>query len=481
VWCGEGPVIQKVTIGSLPDNVLLDIFDFYQVIISEYEDEFPWNWEKLVHVCQRWRYLIFESPIRLNLQLFCTERTPVRELLDVWPAFPLVIKFNYSYLWSDSEEDSDHEESFDLDNLIAALENCDRVRQVDIAHPPDPLAWEQIVTAMQQPFPALRSLWFGTFYHVYLPDTFLNGSAPCLQHLDLGTSSFPSLPQFLSSTSNLTSLRLDDIPDSGYIPPETMATSLSALPKLKTLVIYFKSMPLLQRRNQASLPPTPFVLPVLTMVKFRGVSEYFEVLAARMDAPLLDSFYLTFFHQLVFYIPHTIRFFGHPKWSRPTRLTLMFNLLSDAASIHFPSTGRWEIRCKRLDQQVISVVQICSQILPFLSRVKSLDIRCHGLDPHPVSLRWIQQLENEIDPTLWTLLFHSFTSVQSLDIPATLEPSIAPALQGRTRESAAEVFPLLNSLSIIGNHPDEAAQEGIQSFIAARQHSGRVVAISRHT
>jgi hypothetical protein len=76
-----------------------------------------------------------------------------------------------------------------------------------------------------------------------LPDTFLNGSAPCLQYLALEGISFPSLPRFLSSTSDLTSLCLFSIrnSDSGYIPPETMATCLSALPKLETLVISFDS------------------------------------------------------------------------------------------------------------------------------------------------------------------------------------------------------------------------------------------------
>jgi hypothetical protein len=216
------------------------------------------------------------------------------------------------------------------------------------------------------------------------------------------------------------------------------------------------------------------------------VSEYFEVLAARIDAPLLDNSYFTFFHQLVFDIPQTIRFFGNPEWSRPSSLTLVFNLVWGTASINFPSnaTSRhsaslrlWEIRCERLDWRVISVAQICSQILPFRSSVKSLHIMCYDLEYHSASSQGIQQ--DEIDPTIWTRLFHSFTSVQSLVIPATLEPSIAPALQGRTGESAAEVFPSLHSLLITGNLPDEAAQKGIQSFIAARQHSGRLVAVSR--
>ena len=148
---GAGHVFQRVTIESLPDNVLLEIFDFYQVAINEDEDESPWNWEKLVHVCRRWRYVIFESPNRRNLQLFCTEDSPVMNLLDVWPEFPLAILFDISYVWK--EDMDDPEESFD--NLIAALERRDRVRQIDITSPVDFL-WKEILTVMEKPFPALR-------------------------------------------------------------------------------------------------------------------------------------------------------------------------------------------------------------------------------------------------------------------------------------------------------------------------------------
>jgi hypothetical protein len=86
---------------------------------------------------------------------------------------------------------------------------------------------------------------------------------------------------------------------------------------------------------------------------------------------------------------------------------------------------------------------------------------------------------DDMDPTLWFQLFHSFPSVQSLAIDATLEPYIAAALQGLTGESAAEVFPSLHSFSVIADKSDEATQQGIQSFIATRQHSGHPVFFSR--
>ena len=77
----------------LPDDVLLEIFDFYIVMDSSHEKRTgaAGAWQSLVHVCQQWRNLIFGSTRHLNLQLFCTPKTPTRATLDIWPALPLVV------------------------------------------------------------------------------------------------------------------------------------------------------------------------------------------------------------------------------------------------------------------------------------------------------------------------------------------------------------------------------------------------------
>jgi hypothetical protein len=472
---GIGQVFQRVTIESLPDNVLLDIFDFYQVAIDKDGCEYPWNWEKLVHVCQRWRYIIFESPIRLNLQLFCTENSPVRKLLDFWPPFPLVIRF-IGYPWKKKPKDCIDS----TDNIIAALERRDRVRviQVHLDITSNRL-FERVFAAMEETFPVLRSLSFELGGEI-LPEqiTLLNGSAPSLRDLTLRGISFPPLPQLLSSTSDLTSLRLFDIPNSGYIPPETMATSLSALPKLESLSITFKSpTPRLELRNRSPLLQTRFVLPALTRLEFEGVSEYFEVLAAQFDAPLLDDFTISYFYQPILDIPQTVRFFSSYLDSlKPYSITLTF-ILWDGVFITFPSNTThhstlfpshlWKIMCRHPNRQITSVAQICGQIPPFRSSVKSLAIMCDVLiDPNP---------------TLWLQLFHTFPSVQNLQIPVALEPAIVSAFDRPTEGSlaVAEVFPSLHNLSIMGNKSGETVQRPIQSFVADRQRSGRPVTVFR--
>jgi hypothetical protein len=79
-----------VTIDMLPDVPLLGIFDIY-VFEGEWIEGWHQGWHTLVHVCRKWRGIVFGSPRRLDLQLFCTARTRVRETLDVWPLLPIAI------------------------------------------------------------------------------------------------------------------------------------------------------------------------------------------------------------------------------------------------------------------------------------------------------------------------------------------------------------------------------------------------------
>ena len=79
-------------------------------------------WHPLVHVCRRWRTIVFESPQRLNLRLLCTSETPARDKLDVWPALPLIILGQAHFLTGS------------VDNIVAALERTDRVCQIHLEY-----------------------------------------------------------------------------------------------------------------------------------------------------------------------------------------------------------------------------------------------------------------------------------------------------------------------------------------------------------
>ena len=72
-------VVGQVTFDVLPDDVFLDIFDFYMHQARRCSSKGIEAWHTLVHVCRHWRNIVFVSPLRLNLQLLCTASTPVRE------------------------------------------------------------------------------------------------------------------------------------------------------------------------------------------------------------------------------------------------------------------------------------------------------------------------------------------------------------------------------------------------------------------
>jgi hypothetical protein len=267
----------------LPDDVLVEIFDFY-VNIEILLDTPQMTWHALVHVCRRWRYLVFASPRRLNLRLEYGGHGPMSEVLDAWPVLPVILISRAANL---PDPKSDQR----WDNMVAALESehYNRICEIYISDMTNS-RWERFAAAMQKPFPELTHLEVSVYGDLVpvLPDSFLGGSAPRLRELRLRSIPFPSMPKLLLSANGLVTLSLWDIPDSGYISPDAMATALTVMTRLESLDLQFRSPR--SRPDPASRPlppPTRFVLPALTELTFKGVYEYLEDLLARIDAPLL--------------------------------------------------------------------------------------------------------------------------------------------------------------------------------------------------
>ncbi|KAI0251494.1 hypothetical protein BJV78DRAFT_421815 [Lactifluus subvellereus] len=418
-----------------------DIFDFYREGEFWMLGRWPWPWHRLVHVCQRWRYLVFASPLHLNLCLRCTSRTPARETLDVWPPLPIEIFLVYPY---------------DVDNIAATLQHRDH-----------------------EPFPALTLLQLSTDETTpALPDMFLGGSAPRLQTLALSGIPFPGLPRLLLSTSELSKITLEGIPHTGYIPPEAMVTCLSALTRLTHLLIEFKSPASRPDRRGRHPPPlTRVILPALEELAFRGVSEYLEDLVARIDAPRLDTLHISFFNQLIFDIQHLPYFIGHAGILRSSSHAKVI-FVKDHVEIKLdppkgtdpPKKLKLGIYCGAVDWQVWSMAQICNQFSFLPSIVERLDIQVSYLDPE--SARQV-----DMEDTQWLELFRPFTAVRTLRIRRKLQSLIVPALQELTGERAMEVLPALDSLYLEEYQPSGSNQQAIEPFIAARRDSDHSVAV----
>ena len=455
----------------LPDGVMLAIFYFYVngALGEAYSKESAERWQPLVHVCQRWRSIVFGSPCRLNLRLGCTPKTPARDLLDVWPALPL-------FIWSYGNYPTEC-----MENVTAVLERSDRVCQVDFMKVSSSYL-ENVLAAMQVPFPGLTSLELRSSDVIdetvpVLPDSFLGGSAPCLRFLRLSAIPFPGLPKLLLSATRLVDLVLYDIPHSGYFPPETIVTALSTLTDLRFLSLAFQSP--LSRPDWASRRPPPStrsLLPVLTYFLFKGVSEYLDDIVARIDVPQIDQLSITLFNQILFDTPQFIQFISRTPRFKAFKTTRLF-FGHDGARVELSSQtpGPREltvsIPCRELDWQISSLEQICTSCLPSLSTLEDLTIseRQHS------RLYWPDNIEN----TLWLELLHPFTYVENLYLSGQVVPQVVPALQEPVGGRMAEVLPTLRNIFLEGFHPSGPVQEGIGRFVATRQVSGHPIAVSR--
>ncbi len=394
--------------------------------------------------------------------------------MAIWPALPLdIVELHCS--------------TQDMDNIFAALEHNSRVYRVQL--------WmitssqlENVWAATKVPFPELEYLTLAYYDKgetaPVVPDSFLGGSAPRLRGLSLiGISfPFPLLRKLLLSATHLTKLYLWDIPQSAYMSPRVMVTCLSTLTSLESLHLRFelpRPLPVQESRRPPTLART--LLPALSWLEFRGISEYLEDLLAQIDAPLLDCLEITFFHQLIFDTPQLTQFISRtPKLKIPLRLP-------DAARIVFYESAVYvvllprelreydrgvlmlKISCRELDWQLSSLAQICSSSLPLIPSLEQLYI--HESEYSPLGS------QDDIENGQWLECFRPFTAVKYLYVCREFVPQIASALERLVGERAMDVLPSLRNL-FLELRPSGAVEEAIKQFVAARQPSGHPIVVS---
>ena len=452
----------------LADDVLLELFYFYvdQTWGGDGKKEIE-GWQRLVHVCRRWRSVVFGSPRRLNLRLFCTANTLARSMVDIWPALPLVIRGYDS-----------------INNLVALLERSDLVRRISQFD-----LWnvssrklEDILEAMQVPFPELTHLLLHrddeTEPVLPLSDSFLGGSAPRLRSLNFYRIPYPGLSKLLLFSTHLSNLSLGGIPDSGYIPPEAMAVCLSTLTSLKQLNLEFEFPRFLP--DQESQRPPPSIrtsLPVLDHFMFYGGGEYLEALVARMNAPQLRRLDITLFNDIVFVTPQLTRFISRTPMFEAfdeARVTLRGWIASiELSSAYAKLNARLyvSIYCRELDWQLSFLEHVCTSPSPPLSTLQ--DLYMMSDDP------WPQDWKENIDYAQWLELLHSLSAAKNLYLSKKLAPCVVPALHDLVGSRTTEVFPNLQNIFVEKLQESGLVQEGIGKFVAARQVTSHPITVSR--
>ena len=455
----------------LPDLVLLEIFDFYlgkEGQKEELDKERLHAWCTLVHVCRRWRDLVFGSPRGLGLQFFYDAEVPLEiEKLDVWPPLPIAI-------CAGMRDDSGVHDV----NIVPVLEHNHRIGRIDVRRFPKSKL-ETVLAAMHQPFPALifLQLWPVNEDELVLviPDSFLGGSAPHLRTLILDHIPFPGLPNLLLSATHLVEICFHRIPHAVYLPPEMMVDCLSVLSRLKVLKFDFESpRSRVDQNSRHPPPPTRVLLPVLSEFCYRGLNSYLEGLVAPIDAPLLDKLEIVLSHEPIMDTPELTQFINRaPNIKAHDKAQVRF--LHREASVSFQwARNKWlelGISYEESDLQLSSLAQLCTSSFPqgIIPAVGHLSINWYD----PLGSLDLEYAGN----SQWLELLRPFTGARVLYICDKTVPRITPALQELVGERVTEVLPGLVRLEIMFLTPGRV-HEGVAEFVSARQLSGNPIALS---
>jgi hypothetical protein len=389
-----------------------------------------------------------------------------------------------------------------MDNIIAALGQSNRVCKAVLHSVGDSREQEAILAAMQVPFPELTDLEmpiggdFGNREPMVIPDSFLGGSAPRLRRFSLGGATFPGLPKLLSSAPHLVHLWIS-YPESWYFSSEAMAALLSALSSLDSLSLEFQSHH--QRRSRhvretrRQPPSNRSVIPALKSFSFYGDIQYLENLVTKIDTPRLDSLDINFFDQVPF---HTPRFTELARFIDCTPALRALDEVHVQIEYGRPCVGyrtsksgfdnfQINFTCMHRDSELSSLEHVCNSLHSRFT-VEDLYMEHEYQDP------WA------INGTLWLEFLLPFTAVKNLYVSKLFVPVIARTLQGLAENrritmtevvrsltglaenrgiTITEVLPSLQNIFVEGLEPSGSFQEKIGQFVAARQLSGRCIAI----
>jgi hypothetical protein len=465
-------IYPKATIDALPDNVFLETFEFYlgeeNAKIFDRGHHYD-AWQTLVHVCHRWRSIVFASPRRLDLKLYCTEKRLAKsETLEIWPELPIVIYAR------------DMEFRRDVTNIISAVRHNNRVCEIHHCDGYWKYQYSLLdeLAAIEKPFPALTTLQLSTYGESppVIPDSFLGGSAPRLRSISLHGIPYPSIGKLLSSTTTLVRLSLRHIPHSGYIAPETIVPCLATLVRLESLDLGFRHHRSGDNRASRHPPPlTRVVVPKLTSFNFHGDIEYLEDILSQIETPMLIQSYFYVFTQLVFDTPLLVDFIrrterfktSHAAHVKRYNSSICIRLLKQEdmpVGVGFRSQGlSIRVSCNPLDRQLSALVQLLTSFLPSLSTLESLRIsdRCEP-QGEITAVQW----------RLWRELLHLFTTVKKVTLESDAVLLIAPALREPGGEGVTKVLlPALRDLFLNTRdwRPSGPVKEAIEEFIASRQ------------
>ncbi|KAI0258627.1 hypothetical protein BC834DRAFT_847254 [Gloeopeniophorella convolvens] len=465
-WSSDTAGSQTWLIDHVPDDVLLNVFDFYRLAAPSPAGAgagWTWPWHSLVRVCRRWRQLILSSPKRLRLDFLLTYGAPYASILRLPPEFALKFDFSDEVYGDDDSDEDDNDSDLagvlitwapeDFDGVALAFrEHPKRIRKINLlAHGSD---LRKLFAALTGPTPQLESLrvhatnWPWPFQ--VFPDDFLKGSTPALCRIEL-TGVLPPLP----SAPHITHFEFCLEHGVPRDPPsflDNVVEHVRQMSQLETLHFYceaYGSVPTGAHNQSPPIGP-PTVLPALSRFFFFGLSIHLEVFTCRLVVPMLEDLEVHFKDQSVLAVPSLAGFIHHgAKLRVPAMVAHLPPSHGNSGSfkaylpqdltrplITFYVKFVMEVDGHRTvsGALVSPVAWICRRIAPVLSSVETLIIRRSG-EPRfdGIGERWALYLP------AWYMFLVTFTGVRRMAVENTFALAIARAL-GRPTVLIAEVL-----------------------------------------
>jgi hypothetical protein len=368
----------------LSDDVLLEIFRYYLGPSSPF-------WPTLVHICCKWRRIVFASQQALHLRLFCAPGTPVLKTLDCWPALPIVMEYGESIAFGSQVPE-------DEVNVIAVLKQSHRVRSISLTVTTSLL---DKLYAIKSPLLELEDLILLSRDRMMLtlPSTFLWG--PRLRRLHLTRIASPALLQLLHSSRNLVDLQLHEALN--HFSTEVLTDALSGMARLRSLSLHIPSTT--NYVSPSSPPAQCVVLPALAHLKFRGISDFLEGLVPRIDAPRLRDIQVTVVDEFIFYLSRLRKFIDRIEMDKSLHQA---HILSSERAIAIsltrpvvPMCFNFRLFSELSSEQLSAEFRSLPHFPAFFLDVKDLSISA----TRPSSQR---------DSCKWSGLINSFTGVKWL-------------------------------------------------------------------
>ena len=458
----------RTHIHLLDNDSLLQIFSHYRL-----ENEDNWNlrqaWRNIVHVCRRWRNLIYDSSSHLDLCLLLTNDSPSIDTLGHLPPLPLVIDY------------SDRTQTIaqkDEDNIHLGLQQHGLVRRVVFEAQSSSLRmWLELMNKL---FPRLGDLClFSTTVEEVNPTLPETLQAPYLRCLSLHGIGLPKGLSLLSSVTALSTLSLTQIPGCCYLSPGNLVTQLQGLPHLEELSISFAiSTPLPSSEGELLHTPIPPVtLPTLKRLTFRGEDVYLDNLVAQVNTPLLEQLSLTFVFDTIFTLVNLTEFIHRTPWFGCPISRVIFKKDGPAINAgHYEKrdVGRLSlhVNCEPFDWQIDSAIQVCIALGKVISDVEDLTL---DLDVDGTPSDW----KNPLDNSVWHELLLPFIGTKKLHIGSSLTLELSQALESVAGGLVLELLPELQELEV-QLEIDDQTKIAFSAFVETRESVGRPIHLLVH-